>query len=222
MYKNIVLLFLFFLISCECPPQIDTSKEIIPNEYSYCIFFNINSDYKVFSVNSNKIEIVNSVNFANTSNENYYKFPDNYANLLLFNNNTPIFNTLIYTQKFHYYTFFFYKFERHYSYLFVEDAFPDSSQNSYIRFLNFNSNQSVNFEITSSLPQPIDVFVNMNDYTKLIPMLEGNIDVSIINPESQNLIAKYDNINLKQNSITNIVYMGDSTNYNVYIFKSNK
>lgn len=220
--KVIILLFkiiitqafitLAFLNSCECPPNLNTNKEIIPTEFSNIAIINLIPYEKPFDVYSQKIPIANNIDCITNSEFKYYKFPANYANLMVKQSNEIVFNTMIFSLPGHYLTIFFYNQENTTQFAVVEDDYIDSLSNAYLRLCNFSTNMKLKYEIASSLPQPIILLMNSNDISKMIPMPAGKISIKVINLENNQQISSISDIQLQINSITNIITIGDTNN----------
>lgn len=217
-----LIITLAFLFSCECPPNLDTNKEIIPTEFSNIAIINLIPGNNPFDVYSQKIPIASNIDCISITDINYYKFPANYANLMLKQNGSIIFNTMIYSLPSHYLTIFFYTQKQITQYTMIEDNYSDTLTNAYLRLCNFTDDLKLKYEISSSLPQQIVVLININDISKIIPMPTGKISVKVFDLESNNQISSISDISLNTNNITNIISTGNSTNNLTQIKRTRK
>jgi len=216
--KYLFAIYFLFLISCECPPNIDTKQEIIPSEFSQICFINLNSEFPKIDIYSKNLLIKENLENTLNSETIYSKFPSGNNNLAIRSNNNIIYNSFVNVQKENFYSFFFYYSKNASRYKLLEDNIKDDN-NAHLRIIHLSDIGKINIEITNEFPQPIEIYLNSEEFTNLIPFPSGLIHLKIVDYSNNEL--KFDKqIILQDKSITNIILTGDSLHLNVFDVKT--
>lgn len=216
-YRIFYLLLLVFFSSCECPPNLDTDKELIPNEFSNIFFINRFQSHSSVNVYSRKLELLKNLSQSTYSETSYTKFPSGFSNMIFTSNSNIIFNTVIYSKKNSYYTLIMYESSDQPQILLLNDTNPDSLNNTSFRIVNLTQNIKVLCKIISSLPQAIEVNLNNNEFTNLIPFATGIINLEVYDYETKILLVDLKDIKLNLNSVTNFILQSDNEILNISV-----
>lgn len=203
--------------SCECPPNLDTDKELIPNEFSNIFFINRFQSHSSVNVYSRKLELLKNLSQTTYSESSYTKFPSGFSNLIFKSNSNIIFNTVISSKKNLYYTLIMFESSDQPQILLLNDTNPDSLNNTSFRIVNLTQNNKVLCKIISSLPQAIEVNLNNNEFTNLISFATGIINLEVYDYETKILLADLKNIKLNLNSVTNFILQSDNEKLNINV-----
>jgi hypothetical protein len=222
MYIRLKLLILIILLSCECPPELDTGKEIIPSEYSNVCFLNVSENYATFDVYYRKMLVAQDIVNTTSGSFDYIKFPTGNANINYKTNEEIIFNSIFYNTKDEYHTIIFYEKDNSANILLLKEEFKSLQENGKIRIIHLANYPKIIAKVISSLPQPVEIKLNTGETTNLLEFASGQIKLQIFNYEDNTLIQEIENTEIKLNQIINIIITGDTLSLDFSVLRSTR
>ena len=199
---------LLFLHACECVPDIDTPKEITPDQYANVMFLNSNSDYELlkFKTESDNF-VINS--YYLTDEFSYQDMIPGIVNVQIFTpGDSMLFNSVMDLKKAYPYMFFaFGNSDRVQGMLLVDTINNFSRNNSYFRCINLaNYSPYIMFKIIGSYSIPtIRPFKTASSF---FPTYSGTYNSEIRNATNDSLVLFYQNAEFKAGRAYSLLLRG--------------
>ncbi len=214
------LLFAIFIASCECPPNLDTEKDFVPDIFSLVNFMNITADNSSCDIYTSNLKIISNCKSLDTSIRKFEKFPSGLNNFRIQSGSKILLNTILSTKQNKYYSLIFYKKASYLDYLLIEEDIDLSLNSSFLRFANFSENQSIKITIKSNQIQDIEIFLPVN--TASLPLVFPNksINIEIANAETSEIIQQISEHTILSNGIEYCFIVGDKISSKVIFSKA--
>ncbi len=209
-------IIILYLNGCECPPNLSTDKDYIPRESSYLSIINlldITTPINVYSMNImvKKLSPLQPINY-----QEFFKFQSGIVDFKLLEGNTPIFNTVIQTQKGGFYSMLLLKSHKEIESILIEENIDKSKTNLYLRFANLSNVDKLRFVVKSNLPQDLEYNLTNKGFTKAIAFPSIPFTMEVYRLPNDSLISKIENININLGNIAYFIIMGDNSNPKIY------
>lgn len=211
-----IVLIVVLTTGCECPPNLDTDKGFVPRESSYLSIISLLETPKPISVYSMNIKVKNLPNLQQVTHQDYFKFQSGIVDFKLYENNTPIFNTVIQTETKQYYSMLLYPNNKEIENLLIWENIDNTKKNLYLRFVNFSDIDKVRFIIKSNLPQNLEYNLMSKGITDLIAFPSIPFSIEVFKLPTDSLIFKLNNINYDLGNIVYLILSGDSKNFLIF------
>lgn len=211
-----LLFFSIILIGCECPPNLNTDKDIIPRESSYLSIINLLDNPNTISVNSLNIQIKKITKIPNVHFQNFINFPSGIVDFKLLDGNKSLLNTIIQTEKDEYYTILLYQNNAEVEHFLIREQIDKVKNNLYLRFVNFSKISKIRFVIKSNLPQNLEYNLINKGITELVAFPSTPFTLELYKLPSDSLITKIENINLNLGNIGYFILIGDANNLDLF------
>lgn len=184
--KLLILILFTLFISCECPPGIDTPKDIEPTEFSSVAFVNCIYDYSNIEIIASNKTVYD--NFFKNENS-YNKIPAGINNFRILYNNKNVFNSIFNIIKDIHCSIYFYNSTPVRSVVLIDSSSNHSPAHyRFINIYNFDSNLTFEFQGLSST----NTSLSYENYTNLISIEPGNYTLIIADTDTGDTILTRD------------------------------
>jgi hypothetical protein len=217
----IFLLLAVFLKSCECPPNLDTDKDFVPEFFSLVNFMNINGDNSSCDIYTSNLKVFSNCKSLDTTNRKFEKFPSGLNNFRIQSGNNILLNTILSTKQNKYYSLIFYKKASYLDYLLIEEEIDLSLNSSFLRFANFSENQSLKITIKSNQIQNIEILLTINTASLPLVFPSKSINIEIANAATGEIIQQISEHTIFSNGIEYCMIVGDKISNKVIFSKAN-
>lgn len=211
-----IVLIMVFTIGCECPPNLDTDKGFIPQESSYLSIISLIESSKPISIYSMNIKVKNLSTLQKIQYQDYFKFQSGIVDFKLYENSTPIFNTVIQTEPNRFFTMLLYQNNKEIENLLISEDIDKSKNNLYLRFANFSAIDKVRLVIKSNLQQNLEYNLMNRGRTDLIAFPSIPFSLEIYELPTDSLIFKVNNLSYNLGNITYFILLGEASNFQIF------
>ncbi|TAL68714.1 MAG: DUF4397 domain-containing protein [Bacteroidetes bacterium] len=208
---NFYFLFLipfFLLVSCECVPDINTPKVIIPTDFGNVKFINAITDMDSVDLCAGD-EIISIKNMYDSADVRYKEIASGLASIRVQSSEDSAiyYNTMVELKKDAYYTFIAYGTKSRTNGLLLRDSIENPvPSNAYVRFIHLSPDSP---EIIYSLGNLLfNQSVKYKSHTSFLPIPTGSFSLIIKDSGNGNEIKKIDNYDFKPGKFYDLILKG--------------
>ncbi len=195
-----------FVSSCECVPDINTSKIISPDDYSLAMMVNAIPDRENLKIESNDVPLLKSIAYSDAEYA-YQKIQggDSYLRLIDAQINTSLFNMPISLKKFEHYTIIFYGYRNSAKAIILSDS--SSSDKGSLRFVHasFDAGEYV-FRLKGGV-ENIEQSLSFLGFTELKNLSDGAYQIEVFSPDLEKIIFT-NNLLIENGKIYSVILKG--------------
>lgn len=203
------LLLALFIVSCECPPNLDTEKDFVPEYFSFMNFINITGSNSGCDIYTSNLKVISNCKNLDTTIRKFEKFPSGLNNFRIQSESEILLNTILSTKQNKYYSLIFYKKASYLDYLLIEEEIDLSLNSSFLRFANFSEMKSLKITIKSNQIQGIEIILPVNMASLPLVFPSKSINIEIVNAETGEIIQQISEYSILSNGIEYCLIVGD-------------